>query len=153
MNRNHCSGHLGTENVFLDPHGEFCQALVLKVQLNQPWKEPKSSVLSRLDVLKQMFEALINRLLAYNYKTHVGLVTISSEATLKMPISHVIENFRRATNSITARGDTTLFDALALARDQLNAHGADYPDTKKRIICISDGVDTKSASNTAEGVA
>jgi len=28
----------------------------------------------QLDVLKQMFDAFINRILAYNYETHVGML-------------------------------------------------------------------------------
>ena len=101
-----------------------------------------------------MFEALVNKILAYGYnKTHIGLITLSSKATVAMPISHVVENFRRATNDMEAKGNTALFDALALADDQVSEYGAQYASAKKRIICISDGVDTKSSSNTAEGVA
>lgn len=100
-----------------------------------------------------MFEALINKILAFNYKTHVGLVTFSSEASVAMPISHVLENFRRATNKMEASGDTAFFDALALAEDQVIEYSARYPNAKKRVICISDGVDTKSILHTAEGVA
>lgn len=152
LNRNHCFGNLANEGVYREPQREYCPTLVLKVQMSSPYRKDKRVVLSRLDVLKQMFEALINRLLAYNYKTHVGLVTVASEASLKMPVSHVIENFRRATNGMAASGDTALFDALALACDQLNQYASAYPNAKKRIICISDGEDTKSTSHTAEGV-
>jgi ubiquitin-protein ligase len=46
-----------------------------------------------------------------------------------------------------------LYDALALAEDQVTQYGARYPSASKRIICISDGVDTKSLLNNAEGIA
>ena len=49
-----------------------------------------------------------------------------------------------------AEGDTALWDALALAKDQLVEYGKKYPEAKKRIICISDGCDTKSTSNTPQ---
>lgn len=98
-----------------------------------------------------MFEALINRMLAYNYKNHVGLVTFSSEPQVAMPITHVLENFRRATNELSNRGDTALWDALALAGDQIEQYALKYPDAKKRIIVISDGMDTKSTANTNHG--
>jgi ubiquitin-protein ligase len=154
LNRSHCFGHLGQEDVYSDPQGSREQKLVLKVQLVSPHDKLNEKVLSRLDVLKQMFEALINKILAYGYnKTHIGLVTFSSKATVAMPISHVVENFRRATNDMEGKGNTALFDALALAEDQVSEYGARYPNAKKRIICISDGVDTTSALNTAEGVA
>lgn len=153
LNRAHCYGQLAPESLFAkagETHGE---TLVLKVKLAAPFQESTRSVLSRLDVLKQMFEALINKILAYGNKTHIGLITFSSKATVAMPISHVVENFRRATNSMKAEGDTAMFDALALAEDQITEYGTRYPDAKKRIICISDGVDTKSILNTGEGVA
>ncbi|GAB7333004.1 hypothetical protein MBLNU13_g04699t1 [Cladosporium sp. NU13] len=154
LNRGHCFGHLGPENVYTDPQDSRDQKLVLKVQLLPPHNKAKENVLSRLDVLEQMFEALINKILAYGYnKTHIGLITFSSKATVTMPISHIVENFRRATNDMEAKGDTALFDALALAEDQVSEYGARYPSAKKRVICISDGVDTKSGPNTAEGVA
>ena len=154
LNRGHCFGHLGQEEVYSDTQGIRDQKLVLKVLMTAPHRKAKQNVLSRLDVLKQMFEALINKILAYGYnKTHIGLITFSTKATVAMPISHVVENFRRATNDMEAKGDTALFDALALAEDQVSEYGARYLNAKKRIICISDGVDTKSTLNTAEGVA
>lgn len=155
LHRSYCYGRLGDEDVYNEAQGAPNKTLVLKVGLRTPYREAKSkaAVLSRLDVLKQMFEALINRILAYGYKTHMGLVKFSSEATVQTPISHVIENFRKATNGLSANGNTALFDALALARDQLVEYGMKYPDAKKRIICISDGADTSSKTNTAQSVA
>lgn len=152
LNRSHCFGHLQDESVFIGAHPPSTTGpLVLKVQLNGIHRPSKRVKLSRMDVLKQLFEATINRLQGYGFNTHVGLVTFASEATVSMPISHVIENFRRATSNMHAKGDTALWDALALARDQLKTHG--YPHAKRRIICLSDGADTKSVTNTADGVA
>lgn len=153
LNRQYCKGQLDAEGLFDHSSRVGDQPMVLKVQMCSPSRKSKRSVLSRLDVLKQMFEALINKIFAYNYKTHVGLVAFSSKASVTMPISHVIENFRRATNDMEANGDTAMFDALALAEDQVREYGARYPNAKKRIICISDGLDTKSVLNTAERVA
>jgi ubiquitin-protein ligase/uncharacterized protein YegL len=159
LNRTYCLGQLEQESLHSDSQtASVNQTLVLKVQLQKqkptrPRQDSNHITLSRLDVLKQMFEALINKILAFNYKTHVGLVTFSSKASVAMPISHVIENFRRATNKMEAKGDTALFDALALAEDQVMEYGARYPNAKRRVICISDGVDTKSMLNSAEGVA
>ncbi|KAM0701315.1 hypothetical protein Q7P35_011676 [Cladosporium inversicolor] len=154
LNRTHCRGQLAPESLFGTPEGVPGQTLVLKIKLSTSFRKSKRSVLSRLDVLKQMFEALINKILAYGYnKTHIGLITFSSKAAVAMPISHVVENFRRATNVMEAKGNTALFDALALAEDQVSEYGSRYPNAKKRVICISDGVDTTSALNTAQGFA
>ena len=97
-------------------------------------------------------QALINRSLAYNYSSHSGLITFATTPKVAMGISHVIENFRRSTSNMVAEGDTALWDALALAKDQLVEYGKRYPEAKKRIICISDGEDTKSTANTAQDI-
>ena len=57
----------------------------------------------------------------------------------------------RSLTDCLSKGDTALWDALALASDQLNQYATQYPDAKKRIICISDGEDTKSVTNSAHG--
>lgn len=43
-----------------------------------------------------------------------------------------------------AQGDTAIWDALAIANDQLSQYASKFPGVKKRIICLSDGSDTKS---------
>ncbi|KAJ4348997.1 hypothetical protein N0V95_004994 [Ascochyta clinopodiicola] len=104
--------------------------------------------LSRLDVLKQMFDAFFNRLLAYSFQTHVGLVTFGSSASISQPVTHAVENFRHQLNNMVAAGDTAIWDSITLASDQLQQYAAKYPKAKLRIICISDGEDNKSARLT-----
>lgn len=70
-----------------------------------------------------------------------------------MPISHVLENFRRATNELKRGGDTALWDALALAGDQIDQYASQFPAAKKRVVVISDGRDNKSTSNTSRSIA
>lgn len=144
---------LGDENIFSrkDDSGRrgvqnAQQPLVLKIWISPDdgCSEKKNVALSRLDVVKQMFEALINRILAYNYKTHVGLVSFANTAKVDQSITHVIEDFRASLNSIKAGGDTAIWDALMLAQDQLVHYATKYPTAKKRIICLTDGEDTKS---------
>ncbi|KAG8158916.1 hypothetical protein KVR01_011359 [Diaporthe batatas] len=125
---------------------------VLKVMIGPEHGRKPIIRLTRLGVLKQMLDALINRMLAYNYKNHVGLVDFSSNAQVKMPISHVLENFRRATLELKAGGDTALWDALALAGDQIDQYATRFPSAKKRIVVISDGQDNKSSTNTCYGI-
>jgi hypothetical protein len=81
-----CSGRLSSEPLFYEASAEdndetFRDAsvdnpLVLKVCISNAWNKKTASrqcnALSRLDVLKQMFEALINRMIAYNFKNHVS---------------------------------------------------------------------------------
>ncbi|KAI1083612.1 hypothetical protein F5B20DRAFT_577291 [Whalleya microplaca] len=160
LTQDNCWGRLAPENLFHKDIGVYDNSssddrqepMVLKVFIRKRDNKCVNRGLTRLDALKQMFEALINRMLAYNYKTHVGLVSFSSQSQVAMPISHVLENFRRATVDMGANGDTALWDALALASDQVEEYAANYPGVKKRIICISDGKDTHSKVNTSHSV-
>ncbi|KAK3715699.1 hypothetical protein LTR37_006924 [Vermiconidia calcicola] len=158
LNRANCFGHLGEEKVYRDDQASrgldvYTQPLVLKVLIDPPWKpRTECNQLTRLDVLKQCFEAMVNRMLGFNYKTHVGLITFATIPRVAMGISHVLENFRRTTANMEADGDTALWDSLALAQDQLIEYGKKYPDAQKRIVVISDGADTKSITNTAQDI-
>lgn len=156
----YCTGRLGPETVFKNskfehetvaPHSSP-SGNVFKVMVSKGRHEKRESQLSRLDVLKQMFEALINRMVAYNYNTHVGLVSFASKAEIFMPVSHVLENFRRATTELRATGDTALWDALDVAANQIQDYEARYAGAKKRIIVISDGLDTKSKDNSSHSI-
>lgn len=109
-------------------------------------RREKLRSLTRLAVSKQVFGAFINRLIAYNYPTMVGLVSFGSSTSIAQPLTATIENFRHAIDRLEASGDTSLWDALALAADQLAHLGERWPGIKKRIICLSDGVDTKSVA-------
>ena len=164
LNATHCNGKLEDEELcserrtaFFGPNHNNSQPLVLKVDISprrtKSDDSKQESKLSRLDVLKQMFEAYINRAIAYGYKTHMGLVTFDTVARVETSLTHVVENFRRSTSTMVARGDTSLWDALALCRDQLNEYAKKYPGVKKRIIVISDGEDNKSVDNNAAGLA
>lgn len=109
LTRHHCKGQLGpeelcasrdmsaTDNV-ASTSGVNNSGNVLKLFVARRRSEAhylrRQRRLSRLDVLKQMFEALINRMVAYGYKTHIGLVSFASQAQIQIPISHVLENFR-----------------------------------------------------------
>lgn len=97
-----------------------------------------------------MFEAMINRMIAYSYKTHVGLVAFDSTANVSQSITHVIENFRRSVENLEANGDTALWDGLKLAQTQIMKYAEKYPLAQRRIICLSDGNDTKSVAGPAD---
>lgn len=134
-----------------DEEGGTPKVLVLKVKISAAAVYQKSSRgLSRLEVLKQMFEAMVNRMIAYSYKTHIGLITFNSTATVSQSITHVIENFRRSIESMNAQGDTALWDGLKLAQTQIMKYAEKYPKAQRRIICLSDGNDNKSTAWPAD---
>jgi uncharacterized protein YegL len=125
--------------------------LVLKVHVSKvSTREKDERRLSRLEVLKQLFESVINRMIAYSYKTHVGLVTFSATAKVAQSITHVIENFRTSVGNMDADGDTALFDGLKLAQQQIMRYAEKYPQAQRRIICLSDGNDTASVTGAAD---
>ncbi|KAJ4503131.1 hypothetical protein HRR77_008557 [Exophiala dermatitidis] len=107
-------------------------------------KRRKQGKYSRMAVTKQVFDALINRLIAYSFPTQVGLVTFGTKAKMSQKLTDVVENFRRAVEKMEGRGKTALWDALALASDHMEEVAQQYPDAAKRIICLSDGEDTGS---------
>ncbi|KAK6523109.1 hypothetical protein TWF694_006007 [Orbilia ellipsospora] len=110
----------------------------------------ESNTLTRLDVSKEIFSNFINRTIAYNYATHCGLLPFNS--TIKIAISQSItfdlEAFRGTVMNMSTGGNTPLWDALVIAIDELNKVGANLPNAKKRIICLSDGADTSSSFNS-----
>jgi uncharacterized protein YegL len=74
-----------------------------------------------------MFDQLLNRILAYSYRTHIGLITVNSSANVSQPITHIVEDFRATVNRLEASGDTALWDSLELAKDQIVEYAAKYP--------------------------
>ena len=66
LTRAHCFGHLGEEKVYKEdgpgrPSNTFNHPLVLKAMVMHPWKPSRDrNRLTRLDVLKQMFEVCIS---------------------------------------------------------------------------------------------
>jgi ubiquitin-protein ligase len=128
---------------------------VLKVELSiyqdpqtrKSMRREELRSLTRLDVSKQVFDAFINRLIAYDFPTMIGLVSFGTSPSLVQPLTAIIENFRHAVDTMKPSGDTSLWAALGLAADQLVHLGQNFPGIPKRIVCLSDGVDTKSAAS------
>ncbi|KAI8940670.1 hypothetical protein NX059_001941 [Plenodomus lindquistii] len=129
--------------------GEWNSTLVLKISLDVAPEPDRihSDTASRLDIFEQMFDAYINRLLAYNFQTYVGLIKFGSKASVVQKITPSVEKFRHKLNNPSAYGDTALWDSLALAQDQMQHYAKKFPVAKLRIIFISDGKDNKSTHN------
>lgn len=102
--------------------------------------------LTRMDVVKQVFDNYINRTLAYDFTNHIGLITFATRPSIKQPISGAVEDLRNALNAIEYGGDTAMWDALNLASECIQTYSAQFPEAKKRILCLSDGVDTNSTT-------
>jgi predicted transcriptional regulator len=81
----YAKGNFEEEDVFDKPKGQYNG--ILKVYIST--KPPKNARLrtSRMDVLKQMFDQFVNRIIAYGYNTHIGLITFSTTATVARPLT------------------------------------------------------------------
>ncbi|KAF3916837.1 hypothetical protein ABW20_dc0109422 [Dactylellina cionopaga] len=60
-----------------------------------------------------------------------------------------MEDFRGKLLEMKSSGDTVLWDALDTAIEELNSHGKEFPKARKRIVCLSDGADTRSKTDSA----
>jgi Mg-chelatase subunit ChlD len=77
----------------------------------------------------------------------IGLITFHTTVELIKAINRPSEDFLHEMNRVRPKGQTALWNALALANDQLSACGKQFPDARKRIISISDGKNTIPGSN------
>lgn len=105
--KSHARGSLLAETLWTASPTYDNGQLVHKVVVAKSTKRDRK--LSRLEVLKQMFEALVNRMLAYSYRAHLGLVTVSTEARETQALTHVIENFRSSVEGLEHKGETALW--------------------------------------------
>jgi ubiquitin-protein ligase len=108
--------------------------------------------LSRLDVVKKLFDSFINRCIAYSFNTAIGLISFSTKSEVECEISPFYETFRNNLDNLYAEGETALYNAIKDASEKLILwKKADLEKRGKanlRIICLSDGHDTESSYDT-----
>ncbi|KAH3761996.1 Ubiquitin-conjugating enzyme E2 11 [Pelomyxa schiedti] len=129
--------------------GQHCvrsvdKALTLKFQMDSRSSYKPESRMTRLDIVKQLFNAFVNRSVAYNYPVQIGLVLFSDNASLECGITPLFEEFRCHVESARSRGNTALYSAINLAASTLNTFAKIRPNCIKRILCLTDGEDTCS---------
>jgi len=107
-------------------------------------KEESGKFLSRMDTVKQLFHAFVNRSEAYAYPMTLALVLFGSEVKVAMSFSQELEEFKEVLDDVVPGGDTRVWDALEMARVELDNFTTEWPKCAKRIIVLSDGTDTKS---------
>ncbi|KAK0187644.1 hypothetical protein F5146DRAFT_718651 [Armillaria mellea] len=112
----------------------------------------ESKHLTRLHVLKELVNHLLNRAGSFDNSTSLvlGLITFSDTVCIKQELTPIFENFRRQLEDVEAKGDTCLYDALNAARGTLVNYRRDLPNLRKRIIVVSDGDDNKSVSSARD---
>jgi len=92
--------------------------------------------------------AIIPSLYDLSIKAIPGLITFATRPSIKQPISGAVEDLRNALRAVECGGDTAMWDALNLASECIQTYSAQFPEAKKRIVCLSDGVDTNSTAQS-----
>ena len=71
------------------------------------------------EVSAEMFGALINREMAYDYPVHMGLVKFSDSVEVVCEMTPLFLKFKEQVDIIALKGDTKLYDALVKGVDVL----------------------------------
>lgn len=99
----------------------------------------------KLTMVKAGLETFLIRILP---EDRLGLITFSSSARVVAPMAELSENripLQRAIGEMRAQGKTAVFDALELARAELEALPPSEDDRIRAIVLLSDGADNASS--------
>ena len=112
--------------------------------------------MTRLDVVKRLFDAYIDRSIAYSFKTSVGLMSFGTEAKLVCHITPFYECFREKMDLLNCDGETALYDCVYDAATHLaewkKAKPAYRSKAKLRIICLTDGCESGVSKKTCSDI-
>ena len=136
----------GNEKVYL------FETIVLEIM---PRNETETTIQSRLDRLttvKILANAWINRCEAHDYPIQYALVLFGSSVQVTCHFTPLLDEFRLHIEEAEASGDTCLYDAIQTGCDLL-VNLKDPNIVLKRIVCWSDGRDTKSVNQSPHLIA
>jgi len=110
--------------------------------------------LKKLSEMKQVFSNIIDRMLGYQLiRNFVGVVTFSNANRIltKHRLSRISKaEFHDMVGDLHTEGTTAIWDALVMAKDMLVAFKNEHPETKLRIIALTDGEDNQSIHQPAD---
>lgn len=98
--------------------------------------------LTRLETVKQLFHAFINRSQAYDYPNHIGLILFNNRCKLACPLTPLFEVFRDHIDKAYANGGTNLYGAINKAGEYLAEFKVKHTKASLRVLCFTDGEDT-----------
>ncbi|KAL4635362.1 hypothetical protein GN956_G14227 [Arapaima gigas] len=105
------------------------------------------SKMMRMDAVKQMFHAFVNRTMAYDFHHIVGLVRFASTVETCITFTETLEAFKEHVDALEASGATSLYDALNHGISELKGVKEKFPRCRLRMICLTDGCDVGSKSD------
>ncbi|KAF8536862.1 hypothetical protein BDD12DRAFT_849140 [Trichophaea hybrida] len=108
--------------------------------------------LSRLTEVKEVFKNLVARISAYTLPVHLGLVTFSGggNVSIVQSLTPVANDFRDKLVHVVPSGSTAMWNALIKGKEMLSSLKATSPDSKLRIILLTDGEDNSSRFRPGE---
>jgi ubiquitin-protein ligase/Mg-chelatase subunit ChlD len=127
------------------------EAIVVLLDCSSSMKKEVTSGVTRLQLAKELFKTFIDRSRAYEYQHVFGLTTFAHEVNIVIPLQPgKFSALEGAIDDIQTAKKTVLWDALQSAATQLKDIAVSYPKCLKRIICLSDGFDSKSTAKPHE---
>ncbi|XP_062382868.1 uncharacterized protein LOC134070498 [Sardina pilchardus] len=106
--------------------------------------------MDRMTAVKQLFDAFANRSMAYNFHIVIGLVTFGRSVDIIHTFTENLEKFKQHMQTLEAKGNTPLYDALHLAAAELSNMREQFPQCRLRALCLTDGYDTSSTQSPVE---
>lgn len=103
--------------------------------------------LTRLETVKQLFHAFINRSQAYDYPHQIGLILFNNKVKQACPLTPLFEVFRDHVDKAYADGGTNLYGAINTAGHLLVNFKLKHEKASLRILCFTDGEDTLRTVN------
>lgn len=80
------------------------------------------------------------------------IIGFNEKPTLVQPLTSNLAQLKHGLKSLRSRGETALFDALALAADQLKPAANESSPARRVIVLVTDGEDNNSHMNLAQAV-
>ena len=126
------------------------EAIVVLLDCSSSMNTKVSTGFTRLDLAKCLFKTFIDRTKGYEYKHILGLTTFTRQVNVVLPLQSQLRDFERQMDGIATAKYTVLWDALQSAAGQLICISREYPKCVKRIICLTDGEDSRSTQKPHE---
>ena len=118
------------------------------------WKleggNPHRGELTRAAIASEFLKALVKKSYALRVSSFYGLISFGSEVKILQPLTAMSSQFIQSLKEINPKGKTLLYDAIDKAQQQIcslikSKDGKNrYPNSRLRIIVITDGADNKS---------
>ncbi|XP_072529445.1 uncharacterized protein [Salminus brasiliensis] len=106
--------------------------------------------MTRIDAIKQVFDSFSNRCMAYDFNHVICLVKFDSTVNTLHTFTENLETFKEYVHGLQANGTTLLYDALNQGIEELVKVKERFPDCRRRILCLTDGCDVGSKSNSVD---